>query len=243
MMEIAQSIGGFMHESNVAIWDSLLTAQLDGLIEGNLFEIGVFKGRSASILCQHLRPTEELWLVDFSDFLSEAQNNLKALLTPGVRFEHCKSSALWLKADLAAKRRTFRWIHIDGDHTGEAVVNDLNLAADLLSDGGLVCVDDFFNPVYPQITAAVYAWLTTHPFELELILCGQNKAYLARPTHAHVYFAFIRNKLAAALQARGYGYLALFKTTATGDSNCWGVSQRRDHRDYFGLDSNPDLIL
>ena len=71
----------------------------------------------------------------------------------------------------------------------------------------------------------------------------QNKAYLARPTHAHVYFAFIRNKLAAALQARGYGYLALFKTTATGDSNCWGVSQRRDHRDYFGLDSNPDLIL
>ena len=52
MLQIAKSIGGFMDESNVAIWDSLLMAQVAGCIQGNLLEIGVFKGRSASILCQ-----------------------------------------------------------------------------------------------------------------------------------------------------------------------------------------------
>jgi ubiquinone/menaquinone biosynthesis C-methylase UbiE len=243
MLEIARSIGGFMNEPNVAVWDSLLMAQMDGCIQGHLLEIGVFKGRSASVLCQHKRPEEEIWLVDFSPFLNEARTNLSQLQSSGVRFLSCKSSALAREADLAARRRAFRWIHIDGDHTGAAVVNDLNLAADLLSDEGLVCVDDFFNPVYPQITAAVFSWLTTHPFELELVLCGQNKAYLARPTQAHVYLAFIRTQLAAELRARGVTHLTLFKTSPTGDYNGWGLAERRDDRDYYGLDANPDLIL
>jgi predicted O-methyltransferase YrrM len=243
MLEIARSIGGFMDESNVAIWDSLLTAQLEGCIQGSLLEIGVFKGRSASILCQHKRPDEELWLVDFSDFLAEARRNLAPIQTPGVRFVHAKSSALWREPDLAARKRTFRWIHVDGEHTGHAVANDLNLAADLLSDGGLICVDDFFNPAYPQITAAVFAWLASRPFELEMVLCGQNKAYFARPTFAHVYLKLIRTKLAGDLQARGVNHLTLFKTAPTGDYNGWGIGPRRDNRDYYGLDSNPDSIL
>lgn len=243
MLQIAKSIGGFMDESNVAIWDVLLMAQMDRYIQGNLLEIGVFKGRSASILCQHKRPEEELWLVDFSDFLNEARDNLAPLHLPGVRFLHCKSSALWRDADLSDKRRNFRWIHIDGEHTAHAVTNDLNLGADLLSDEGIICVDDFFNPAYPQITAAVFMWLATRPFELELVLCGQNKAYFARPNFAHVYLNLIKTAFATELKARGVTNLTLYKTSPTGDYNGWGISWRRDDRDYYGLDSNPDLII
>jgi predicted O-methyltransferase YrrM len=242
MLKIFRSIDGFMAESNAAIWDCLLSFQRERCIQGDLLEIGVFKGRSASILCQHRRPEEELLLVDYSSFIEVAQQNLAALFTTGVRFLKSKSSDLWRHADLMSKRRRFRWIHIDGEHTGQAVINNLQLATDLLCDEGLICVDDFFSPAYPQISAAVFHWLFTRPFELEFILCGENKVYLARPTFAHLYFAMIRTELANGLKSRGVDNLTIFKTSPCGDFNGWGIQHRRDDRDYYGLDTNPDLI-
>ena len=242
MVQLAAGIPGFMSEANIAVWDTLLCAQLRLYAQGHLMEIGVFKGRSASVLCQHKRAEEELWLVDFSQFLPEAEKNLAALISPGVKFVHEKSSSLWKKPDIAGQQRSFRWIHVDGEHTGHAVANDLALAASLLSDEGLICIDDFFNPAYPQISAATYLWLANHPFELELVLCGDNKAYLCRPTYAYKYLELIRQQLAPELMARGYTTFTLFKTSPTGDSNCWGIAPRRGERDYYGLDADPDLI-
>ena len=175
--------------------------------------------------------------------LDEARNNLAALHSAGVLFLQCKSTALWRKGGLSTKMRSFRWIHIDGEHTGHAVANDLNLAGDLLSDEGIICVDDFFNPAYPQITAAVFMWMAARPFELELVLCGQNKAYFARPNFAHFYLTLIKTSFATALSSRGVTDLTLYKTSPTGDYNGWGISWRRDNRDYYGLDSDPDLII
>jgi predicted O-methyltransferase YrrM len=240
---LARGIPGFMNVANVAVWDAFLSAQQRLHVQGHLLEIGVYKGRSASVLCQHKRPEEELWLVDFSQFLAEAETNLAGLKSPGVKFVHQKSSDLWKCPDIAQRRRQFRWIHIDGEHTGHAVANDLALAADLLSNEGLICVDDFFNPAYPQITAATYMWLASHPFELELIFCGDNKAYLARPTYAYQYLHFIRQKMVEELKVRDYAEFTLFKTSPMGDSNCWGIAPRRGDRDQYGLDADPDLIV
>ncbi len=242
LVEVAQGIPGFMSAANVAVWDTFLCAQNRFYAQGHLLEIGVFKGRSASVLCQHKRPDEEVWLVDFSQFLAEAESNLATLKSPGVRFVHEKSSDLWKNPEIAQRRRQFRWIHIDGEHTGHAVANDLALAADLLSNEGLICVDDFFSPAYPQISAATYMWLANHPFELELIFCGDNKGYLARPTYAYQYLNLIRQQLAGELKGRGYTDFTLFKTSPTGDSNCWGIGSRRGDRDIYGLDADPDMI-
>lgn len=242
MTRLARGIPGFMSAANIAVWDALLCAQQRFYIQGHLLEIGVFKGRSASVLCQHKRAEEELWLVDFSQYLAEAEINLAALKSPDVKFIHEKSSDLWKSPEIARKRRQFRWIHIDGEHTGHAVANDLNLAADLLSNEGVICVDDFFNPAYPQISAATYMWLANHPFELEMILCGENKVYLARPTYAYQYLNLIRQRLAADLKSRGYTEFTLFKTSPTGDANCWGIGPRRAERDLYGLDADPDFI-
>lgn len=242
MRQIVNSIGGFMSENNTAIWDTLLCHQQARCIQGNILEIGVFKGRSASILCQHKRPDEELWLVDFSDFLDEAIHNTVAIQPTGVRYIKAKSSELWRNADLAKLRRSFRWLHIDGEHTGNAVANDLTLAAELLSDDGMICVDDFFSPSYPQITAAVFSYIDRHPFELQMLLCGENKAYLARPTSAAVYTDMFQSTFAAELKTRGVLDLTIFKTSPTSDYLAWGLNRRCQDRDYYGLDSNPDVI-
>jgi predicted O-methyltransferase YrrM len=242
MRQIAMSIGGFMDVANVAIWDALLCRQMDGQIQGHLLEIGTYKGRSASILCQHRRPDEKLWIVDFSQFIEEAKVNLAALGAP-PEFRRCKSSDLWRMSEFGALRRTFRWIHVDGEHTGHALANDLGFAAEMLNDQGLICVDDFFNAAYPQITAAVFNWLSNHPSELTLVLCGQNKAYLSRPTFAHAYLEFIRTKLIPELRGRGVATLGLFKTAPTPDFAGWGIAPRYGERDLYGLDENPDVLL
>lgn len=240
---IASSIDGFMSETNIAIWDALLSFQSTSCIQGNLLEIGVYKGRSASILCQHKRGDEHLWLVDYSEYIEQAKTNLSAIAPSKTHFIRVRSSVLWAEPTIASHLRQVRWIHIDGEHTGYAAANDLSLAETLLSDDGVICVDDFFNPAYPQITAAVYMWLSSNPSKLELIFCGENKAYLSRPTSAHRYYKMIRENLASELRERGICNLTLFKTSPVGDSNTWGAGRRYLDRDYYGLDENPDALI
>ena len=62
--------------------------------------------------------------------------------------------------ELMQHRRSFRWIHIDGEHTGQAVGNDLAIAHELLADDGIICIDDFFNPAYAQVSAASFPFYT-----------------------------------------------------------------------------------
>ena len=37
-------------------------------------------------------------------------------------------------------------------HRASTVANDLALANELLSDYGVICLDDYLNPMYPQLT-------------------------------------------------------------------------------------------
>ncbi len=40
-------------------------------------------------------------------------------------------------------KKTFRWIHIDAGHTGQDVLNDLEIAELLLNRHGIICMEDF----------------------------------------------------------------------------------------------------
>jgi hypothetical protein len=69
----------------------------------------------------------------------------------------------------------FHIVHIDGEHSFQAVYNFLDHAQDTLNPNALVIVDDFLNPGFPVISEAVH----THPtFKRELfpIIYAFNKA-------------------------------------------------------------------
>jgi predicted O-methyltransferase YrrM len=233
-------VEGFLLSVNIAVWDVFLEYQETHHIVGHLGEIGVYKGKSAIILAHHQQSGEQLWLVDFSDFIEEAKRNIDPLTTHEVRYLKQKSVTLHRSPALLPHRRSFRWIHIDGEHTGQAVASDLAIAHQLLADEGIICIDDFFNPAYAQVTAATFACLQTNRFDLTIFACGQNKGYLARPTYARHYMQMIRSSLGAGLRERGFAEFTLFKTSPVDDFNCWGIGQRFRDRDYYGLDSNPD---
>ncbi|SDS27168.1 class I SAM-dependent methyltransferase [Opitutus sp. GAS368] len=233
-------VEGFLADTSIAVWDSLLEYQKTRYITGHLGEIGVYKGKSATILAHHQCSGEELWLVDFSNFIDEAKINLASITPNEIRYIKQKSVELFRSPDLATHRRTFRWFHIDGEHTGQAVATDLAIAHELLADDGIICIDDFLNPAYPQISAATFAFLQAHRFELTLFACGYNKGYMVRPTYARHYLQMIRDTLAKELRARGLDNFTLWKTSPGADFDCWGIHFRYGDRDYRGLDSNPN---
>ena len=103
-------------------------------------------------------------------------------------------------------------------------------------------MDDFFNPAYPQVTAATFQYLLANPFGLTLFLCGHNKGYLCRPTAAQAYLQMIAARLSKDLAARGFRDLTVFKTTQPSDMNCFGVQGRFRNMDYYGLDSDPTKL-
>lgn len=77
----------------------------------------------------------------------------------------------------------FDIVHIDGEHTFQAVFDFFNDAHEVLRLGAIVIVDDFLNPGFPGISEAVH----THPIYLKHLLVpvfyGFNKAvFIYKPS-------------------------------------------------------------
>jgi predicted O-methyltransferase YrrM len=227
---------------SMCIWDFLLHLQSQTWGPASLLEIGVYYGRSAMMLALHCKQDEKLLLIDLSEFVEEARKTLTKFNT--VKFEIIKepSSGGQSWALVPRYAHTFRWIHIDGDHKAETVWNDLSLANDLLADTGIICVDDFFNPRYPQLTYVVCQFLEQHRAHLQLFLCGYNKGYLARPGAMPKYLQAIRERLGTAMNACGFSDFTIYKTDYPNVVNAFGINGRWKDFVYHGLDEDPQTI-
>jgi len=239
---ITSNTPGFFQMESAAVWDVLLSFQDHAGITGELAEVGVYHGKSASLAAVHARSDETLLLCDLA-FPEGARALIASIKADGVVYLSGSSARLVGTATFHQYARRCRWVHIDGEHSGQAVTHDLALADQWLTDAGVISCDDFMNPAYPQITAAIFHYLDQHKYELSMFLCGYNKCYLARPRATHSYLALIAHDLHRELTARGIVSLSVYKTTYPSDMNCFGVSFRFADRDYYGLDENPSRIV
>jgi Methyltransferase domain len=212
-LQSCANIPGWFFPVSVAIWDTLLSYQAENNIRGNLMEIGVFKGKSATMAALHSHANETCVLVDPMP-LDEVRQRIEHL-APEAQCHYLQEMSQYLLRYpfLTEAARDFRWIHIDGEHTAQAVSNDLSIAETLLSDRGILALDDFFSPCYPQITLALFRFLEANPGRLALILCGYNKGYLCRPKAAREYLTFIRSSLYPNLAKRNCQRVTVCKTT------------------------------
>jgi predicted O-methyltransferase YrrM len=239
----SRDVPGFVMPESVAVWDCLLAFQRDRQLSGPLLEIGVYYGKSAVMLAMYASEADELVLVDPSDFVDSAEALVKPLKPKGVVVLKQKSShpALWSLA--CTQARLFRWVHVDGDHKAESVWNDLELGNRLLADEGILCVDDFLNARYPQLIYTVCTFLEKHRAELQMFLCGFNKAYLVRPNALFTYLRFVKEQLGNHLGVRGVKEITIYKTDYPGVLNCFGIGSRWGDFLYYGLDEDPTQVL
>ncbi|HYZ33786.1 MAG TPA: class I SAM-dependent methyltransferase [Crenalkalicoccus sp.] len=233
-------VEGFFTEEAQVAWDFLLGNQALMNVRGDVVEIGVWKGKSAGLAALHMRPDETLTLVDIQD-LKEVEDRIRALGGPQVRSFTGKSSNFRASAAYRAIEPV-RWFHIDGDHSGFSTTIDLNIAADLLGGHGIICVDDFFNPRYPQLAAAVFRFLFNRP-EYRMLLCGANKVFICRSEDYALYESLIRKYLAAHMASCGIS-VTIAKTSYAHDFGCFAIEGRQGRHDVVGRDEDiTDIVF
>jgi predicted O-methyltransferase YrrM len=234
---------GYTIPESMSVWDFLLEFQSQTWEPASMLEIGVYYGQSAMMLALHCKPEETVLLIDPTDYVEEARKNLSSFAVAKFEIIKARSSASQSWGLVSRYMRSLRWIHIDGDHKAEAVWNDLSLANQLLADTGVICVDDFFNPGYPQVTYTVCQFVEQNRAQLQLFLCGYNKGYLARPGAMQKYLQVISQGLARGIAACGFTDFTVFKTDYPNTVNAFGlVKGRFQDFEYYGLDEDPKKI-
>jgi hypothetical protein len=220
-----------------AVWDCLLSHQEANNVRGNLLEIGVHKGKSALLSAMHTRRDEIQFLVDPAP-LDEAVGHIRANC-PDITLRTFQQPSQLVKGEsfYSELASSFRWIHIDGSHTGQAVTTDLEIADQLLADDGILTIDDFFDFAYPQITAATFAFMAANPNAFAMFLGGFAKGYFCRPLTAHRHLAYVKDQLLSDMDVRGHR-ATLWKTTLPSDMNAFGITEwfEEFNRPIVGLD-------
>ncbi|BDG75134.1 class I SAM-dependent methyltransferase [Roseomonas fluvialis] len=237
---LASDIEGFFQDGAIACWDYLLATQTAMAVPGHALEIGVYRGKSALLAACHMKAGETIILNDISP-VDDTVAKVQSLGGPDALSVIVKSTSLLHQPQVAPFFGAARWIHIDGDHTAAAATNDLHVAERFLAERGVICVDDFFNPRYPQVTAAVYHFLRDRQPLYRMVLCGERKAYIVRAADFDIYESLVRKFLAAHL--RGCGFVCtIHKSTDSADYGCYSIGPRENDRDYIGLDQDHDRL-
>jgi hypothetical protein len=104
--------------------------------------------------------------------------------------------------------RSFVVCHIDGGHLLSEAYADLELATGISLPGGLIAVDDYFNPAFPGVGEAAVRFSLQHDGALRPIAIGFNMA------------VFQREPAPFDLNAR---FAERFPQVFAGSASLWGV--------------------
>lgn len=87
-------------------------------------------------------------------------------------------------------------LSIDAGHTAEHTVNDLLIADKLLKNGGLIFLDDYYNPHWPGVHEGFSRYMIFNRARIALLLCIGNKLLLTTISYHEIFYnEFIENLL------------------------------------------------
>jgi hypothetical protein len=191
----SRGVKGWFLPAAAALFGLLDEAQKSAGIHGDLFEIGAHHGKSAVLLGRMARDDESVGVCDI--FESQEANasksgagdratfdrNMRSIApAASVRVYEKPSSAL-TPQEIGSPYRIF---HIDGGHLAEEALADLQLAAAVVDQRGLIVVDDPFAYQWPGVTEGILAFCHEQP-EFQVVALGFNKLVLARDSHREMY--------------------------------------------------------
>jgi hypothetical protein len=179
--------GWFPWEDMVAFY-LLIDAQIRLDQHGDLCELGSHYGKSAAALYAFSRATETLHLFEFRPETAAA--------TLATLFEDTAARLRLHPGDLRAVQapprgavsRPIRFLHVDAGHSHREVLNDLNNFAPLVTPGGVIALDDWFNRHWPGVaTAGTEFMLSPAGTDFRPFLGTAQKLYLCRRDLVPVY--------------------------------------------------------
>ena len=164
-------VKGMSSRFAAAICGHLIRLQSEHGVAGDMVEIGTFEGRFFIAMALGLTADEHALGIDRFDWPDDRVRvrlleNCKAMGLAPDRIEAWQQDSRAV-APVELRRRVnghgARFIHIDGDHTHEALAHDLELAHAALNERGVIALDDMLHPGYPTLITTVVDYLTRHP--------------------------------------------------------------------------------
>ena len=177
-------------------------------ILGAIYEIGVYEGRFLLALAQLARPGEALVAIDLFALPGDSpaprirsseplRSNVARHATDAAALAVIEADSTALEpARLRAAHGPARLFSIDGAHDPESTRRDLVTAAALLAPGGVVFLDDCFNPHFPGVQEGLARYmLAGGPPDLAPFAHYGNKLLLTDPAHQPRYLAALLRRV------------------------------------------------
>jgi hypothetical protein len=219
-VQLREGVEGWFSDLAVAVCDIMLNHQT---IKGDFFEIGAWHGRSAILWMVHRRRDENVYVVDLEvrDPLKHHLGRVSEEL--GGQYQLMKGSS-YRVPDVTFQNehsRQMRLVHVDGDHSAAGISNDIQIGHKMLHPHGVMVIDDFMNPRFPQITEVVMEYLHANAHDLTMVASGANKAFLVSSKFYDFWYEYLNTNLQSELDIRVPGstvYVGTFK-----NRTCFGV--------------------
>lgn len=195
----ARKVPGWLDGYSAQLIADLSRIQVNAGFAGAVGEIGVHMGRLFILLKLLARPDEMAIAIDVFDDQhlnvdSSGCGNLPEFMSNLQRWastrnvEVVKSTSLALRpGEIIARVGKCRLFSIDGGHTEECALNDLNLAEAVCADHGVVILDDVFNSSWPGVATGTARYLLNAKSAMRPFAISPNKVYLARQAFHRKY--------------------------------------------------------
>ncbi|MEN2991650.1 class I SAM-dependent methyltransferase [Tistrella sp. BH-R2-4] len=187
-------VQGWLDDFSAAVIARLGDSQSDHGVAGAVAEIGVHHGKLFLVLQLTLRQDEQGLAIDLFE-QQELNVDLSGQGDRGRFLEnlrkHCGteegvviragSSTDVTVGDIRATVGPVRLFSVDGGHTEMLTANDLGLAAGALAEGGIVILDDHFNPYWPDVAAGLGRHILVDQSPLRPFAITPGKVFLCAP--------------------------------------------------------------
>ncbi|HKE88061.1 MAG TPA: class I SAM-dependent methyltransferase [Vicinamibacterales bacterium] len=190
-LDAFDSIPGWFSPDACLIFMAYHQLLADAGMAGDALEIGVHHGLSAIGVAALRGEGRRFVAIDLFDEMQaqnisgSGQGNREQFLANMRRFYDDLSFLTTLAAHSATLRTAdlgthYSFCHIDGGHSAAETFADLKLCSAITIAGGLIALDDYFNPAFPGVGEASIRFALEHPGTLRPIAIGFNKALFQR---------------------------------------------------------------
>jgi hypothetical protein len=198
-------VEGWCDPTLFRIMDFLDSAEINKV--GGCLEIGIHHGKFFILLNSLIYRNFDSYAIDLfdaqeSNIDQSGLGNLDAFKQNLVKFDRHQgqntkiisgdSTDTKLITELKELVGTIRYLSIDGGHTPEHTISDLNLANTLVKNQGVVILDDILNHHWLGVIEGASIFLKTRPTLLPFAI-GSNKLFLSKISYYPYYFKLFAN--------------------------------------------------
>ncbi|MEN2994444.1 MAG: class I SAM-dependent methyltransferase [Thermodesulfovibrio sp.] len=190
-------------------------------VKGGALEIGVHHGRFFIPINGMVEPKEALSVAidlfedQFLNIDCSGRGDLSKFKENLSLFDrHGGKNVIIIKGDstrltperiLSKVSTPFKIISIDGGHTVEHTINDLHLASVVVSEKGVIFVDDILNPLWIGVCEGVIEFLKRRP-TIWPVFIAYNKCILVPMSVHHIYLQEFQNYIDSLKKIKLCGY-------------------------------------